>query len=360
MNNLLAPIVMTYNDRELFVYRIISGVVTILMKGATLKVFPPTTEVYLEACEKYYEVLHNSYTNGIKDEEELTHILIEKDLWSWHDEKYLKSLPKKMDDCRLSAYENRLNKMMVNKCKNNLMMLDNEYTTLTRKKNKYMHTTCESIASTEKIYHIVKYSCFDGDKLCDFEKYNIESVIAEYNSFHNISEKLIRYLSRNQPWSTIWSTKKKTGQYFFSHPNLEMTNNQKTILAFSQMYDSVYESIEKPTKEVIEDDVLLDGWFISQIKDRERRDNQNDLDKTIKSDKIKNSSEVYSVVGNDKERAERIESMNNINMRMIKKERESTIKGAKGPVSQAAFQDEKIKLGNQSHAKFKGKFGNGK
>jgi hypothetical protein len=37
------------------------------------------------------------------------------------------------------------------------------------------------------------------------------------------------------------------------------------------MYDNVYESMECPPDEVIKDDDMLDGWFIQQHKDREKK-----------------------------------------------------------------------------------------
>lgn len=347
---------MDFNDRELFVYRIISGVVKIKVCGATLKIMPPTTEVYLEACEKYHETLHNSYTMGIKDEQELTNILIDKDLWSWHDEKALSRIPKDMDDYRLNAYENRNNAIAVNSAKVGLVRLEKELQRLVEKKHKYMHTTCESLASTEKIYHLIKNSCFKNGSLCNFDDYNIESIVLEYNEFHNVNERVLRYLSRTQPWSNIWSTKKRTNQYFFSHPELEMTNNQKTLIAFSQMYDSVSEASERPLKDVLEDDVLLDGWFISQVRNNERKEFERDFDSSVSNSKIKHSGEVYSIVGNNKSRAEKVEAMNNPHAKHVKKERENLIKSAKGPVSQGAFMDEKLKLTQQSNSKFKDKF----
>ena len=45
----------------------------------------------------------------------------------------------------------------------------------------------------------------------------------------------------------------------------------KNIVMWSQLYDNVQESMDAPTKDVIKDDDLLDGWLIVQGKKREKR-----------------------------------------------------------------------------------------
>ena len=65
-----APIAMTFSDRELFTYRIISGVARVKLESKILKIYPPTTEIFLEACEIYNDSMHEYYSRGVKDEEE--------------------------------------------------------------------------------------------------------------------------------------------------------------------------------------------------------------------------------------------------------------------------------------------------
>jgi hypothetical protein len=75
-----------------------------------------------------------------------------------------------------------------------------------------------------------------------------------------------------------------------------------------------------PSKDVIEDDDMLDGWFILQNKKREKEKAEAEFDKNT-NEKIKNSSEVF-VMANNKNDKERIESMNSYHAMMVKKERE--------------------------------------
>ena len=45
----------------------------------------------------------------------------------------------------------------------------------------------------------------------------------------------------------------------------------KILCSFSRMYDSVYKNTECPSDDVIQDDDMLDGWFIQQTKEQEER-----------------------------------------------------------------------------------------
>jgi hypothetical protein len=349
---------MKHNNRELFLYRIIYGIVRSKVGKNLVKIYPPTTEVYLESCELFFQEMDNCYTKGIMDEEEMIDWMIENDLWSWHEEKEIEGIKNKQEELKLFCYNNRRNKMLLNSTKNTIRAIEDRYRQLIIKKKKYFHNTCEGISSMIKISHIVKNSCFVDGKLTNNIDFHIDNLIFDYNKFHDIDDSIIRFLSRTDPWRNIWNLRKNINRKLF--PSIdstrELTINQKSLIAWSQMYDNVYESYDSPCKDVIEDDDILDGWFIFQSKKRETEKSQSDLDNSIKSDKIKNSQEIFSVVSS-KEEADKIDSLNNAHSKMIKKQRETLIRNKGGSVDQSAFADEKLKLLNQSNKQFKGKFG---
>jgi hypothetical protein len=123
------------------------------------------------------------------------------------------------------------------------------------------------------------------------------------------------------------------------------------------MYDNIQESPECPSKEVIEDDDLLDGWFIIQAKKRENDRIAQEFDNGTKSDKIKNSSEVF-IVSKDKKTAEKINSMNSLQALKIKQQRANTIK-ERGSVEQQNFADERLNIQMQQTNQYRGKIRGG-
>jgi hypothetical protein len=354
-----APIVdLCYNDRELLVYRILFGVVKIKTKEGTIKIYPPTKEDYLDACEIYFETMDRCQIAGIPDQDDMMEIMIEKQMWSWFEEKEIEENKKKVEDTKISCFHNRRDRMILNRLKNETRKLEFRHHELISKKNQYFNSTCEGVSSVEKITHLIKSCSYIDGNLYDYFKEGalpIEHAIHEYNKFHEIEDFVIRYLARNEPWRSIYNTRQKNGVSIFDNGNRELTINQKSLLSWSQMYDSVYESMECPDSYVIEDDDMLDGWFLTQSRKRSKEKAKEDFDDSIKNDKIKNSNEVYSIVKNRDDVA-RIESLNSVQAQMVKKQRQALINASKGPVEQGAFMDEKLKLAAKSSQAFKGKF----
>ena len=191
----------------------------------------------------------------------------------------------------------------------------------------FYRDTCEQMASLDKLSFIIKNTSYFKDskrKCCDFD--DISNMIQAYNEYHNIDEEIIRDICKNDPWKTIWSIRSNVKTNWFSYPKREMTSSQKMLIAWSQTYDNVYESMEAPTQDVINDDFLLDGWFISQTRKKKTQSIQSDIDSDIRNEKIKNSSEIFKVVGRNTEEAKRINKANTPHAQMIKKQRDVMLK----------------------------------
>ena len=347
---------MEYNDRELLVYRIRSGVLKIRILGKTIKVMPPDIQGVLDSCEEYWSVYDSCCSTGIRTQDQMLEWMIEEELWSYYEESQIAKIKEKIEETKVSCYENRRNKMAVNAHKNQIRGLERGFKQLSEAKHKYFATTCEGIASAARAAFIVENNTFCNGQRYDFSEISVEGVSSEATAFHDIEDSIIRYLARSEPWRTIWATRTNTSSpLFLNEPNIDLTLNQKSLLAWSQMYDNVYESMDCPDQYVIDDDDLLDGWFIQQAKKREKDKAQQDLEGSIKNDKIKNAQEVYSVVKNVDE-YKKVDMLNNTHSKVIKKQRENLIK-KKGGVGQGAFHDEKLKYVAQQNKQFKGKMG---
>ena len=349
---------MDYNDRELFVYQIISGTVKIKHGDKTIKILPPTTEVYLEACEKYSEVFHMSYTrDDIKDMEEMVNWMVEQGLWDFFKSKELDGANKKLDDLKVLCYENRGNTRLLNTHRLNLRISEKRIEDLNREKNVYYAQTANGLAASAKMSYIIENSTYCDGKLYNFEDVTLESVTMDYNRFHNIEESVLRELARNEPWRSKWILREGINRPLFLHEDRELTLNQKSLLTWSRMYDNVHESMESPEDYVVEDDDLLDGWFIHQNRKRDREKAEQDMNSSIKNSKITNSEEVFKVV-NNVEDFNRVESMNNPIAAMHKKQRAAKIKRDKA-VNQHELPDQQQKIQMQATNQMKGKFKNG-
>lgn len=120
----------------------------------------------------------------------------------------------------------------------------------------------------------------------DFDEFNDIGIILQlcdiFFDKSNISINVIRGLARSQQWRSYWEISKKTNS-LFNGCVTSWSSNQKSLSYWSTIYDSVYESYDRPSKDIIDDDDLLDSWFIRQGEKTESKVKENLLDKPLKS-----------------------------------------------------------------------------
>lgn len=139
----------------------------------------------------------------------------------------------------------------------------------------------------------------------DFEKFDDIGVVVQlcelFFTQSKLPTKLIRELARSQQWRVYWEVAKHTSD-LFENSITSWSNNQRELAYWSSIYDSVYEAYERPNKEIILDDDLLDSWFIKQGE--KVVNNKNNDTTSIKP----GSNEVFVMA--DKEGAKRVYDMN--------------------------------------------------
>ena len=153
-------------------------------------------------------------------------------------------------------------------------------------------------------------------------------------------------MARTEPWRSTWSCK-KCEREVFGVPTVDLTEDQKSLVIWSTMYDNIYEHPSCPQQEIVDDDDLIDGWMIVQRKERQKSQTKLQVEDLISNDKIKNSGEVF-VIGQSKSDRERIDSLNDDNAKNIKRQRLKMIQ-QKGFLNEADMPDTKLDLQMQSN-----------
>jgi len=161
------------------------------------------------------------------------------------------------------------------------------------------------------------------------------------------SDEVLRYLSRTDPWKTLWSIGKPNP---FDFNYTELSETQKLILVFSKMYENIQNSSNCPPDDVIDDDDALDGWLISQNRENEQQKMNEKVQSTLTS-KQQGSTEVFLPVKNVEE-AKKIDNLNTKDVQMIKKQRQALI-AKKGTVKEGEFLDAKLDQQVMSNQQFK-------
>jgi hypothetical protein len=189
----------------------------------------------------------------------------------------------------------------------------------------------------------------NGDPI-DWTNIDINKALTAYYSDAILSSSIIRFLSRSLPWTNQWPCLKTNGKIFDS---AFLDVNQQRLISWSMFYDSVYESLECPTDDVIQDDDMLDGWTILQRKKRDSDRNKNRVESSISDNpKINNADDVFVVV-DTYEDAKKVDSLNPSHTAIVKRNRLSQIK-KEGTVPEAKLHDVRRDLImelNQAHSK---------
>lgn len=313
---------MKSHEREFFISLIRSGKIFVSKDEIDLEIRPLTIDQSVKSMQVYLDAYDKALSEELMTEDDVSQWMLENELWTHVDDKKVESFNKDIEKLKVEIYSNRTDEKLVKKIRMYLRAGEAQLTSFLNKKHAYYSNTCEGIAATEKLCWILKNSTYYKNKLYDFSNISLEYVTNEFQSSF-LSERKLRELARNDPWKAIWIIRGNVSSKLFANPdNAELTYNQKNLIIWSQMYDNIQESMDCPNDDVIEDDDMLDGWFILQRKKREKEKLERELDDNIKSDKIKNANEVFIVPKSDND-IERIDSLNDLQGQVIKKQREA-------------------------------------
>lgn len=349
---------MKQHEREFFISIIRSGKVFVNLHNLDLVIIPPTIDQLAQASLIYNKAYEKAYIDDVMTEEQMDAWMIEHGLWTISDADRLEGLKKDIERLKVEIYNARNDSATANAIRRYIRAGESQLAQQSHKKYQYYQNTCEGIATSEKFLWLIKHTTYLNNEPYDFSDIDLQSVVDEWQSSF-LPDNKVRELSRNEPWKSLWTIYEKSQVKLFSNGECyDLTHNQKNLVLWSQIYDNIQESIECPSKDVIDDDDMLDGWFIIQSKKRDKEKAENEFANSTKSDKIKNASEVFVVGKNNKDK-NRIESMNSFHGNMIKKQRENIIKN-KGEVEQHEFLDERMNLGMKTNQQFIGRFKGGK
>lgn len=315
---------MKHHEREFFVCMIRNGKLKITKDDCTVCIYPPTIDQLLESSLVYNEAYDRAYSEEMMTEDDINVWMKENGIWTLYDDNLEDQYKKNLEELKIEIYNMRNEEK---KAKNlRALIRASEYKLLSHsnKKHTYYQNTCEGIAQIEKMSWLIKNTTYVNDKLYDFDDISLQYVTDEWQSSF-LSDTKLRDIARNDPWKSLWVIRANSpAQIFNNPPNTELTHNQKNLLIWSQMYDNIQESIDCPPKNVIEDDDMLDGWFIIQNRKRESELLNKSFEENTKNKKIKESSEVF-IMASDPEHITSIENMNDSSAKLVKKKRQDAI-----------------------------------
>lgn len=241
------------------------------------KIVAPSFSDIIESHHRYLIAYDEALNEGLLTDADAEDWIASNGLWTEKEEMELFDTKNNIDTKKLRMYENRRNSVFVKKERKTLRILENIYSQISGKKSAYYSQTCEAFADSAKLTFILSKTCYVKSRLID-DDYDMNDAIRTYNK-SILPESSIRELARTEPWRSLWVASKKVNfKLFLNEDDQDLTINQRNLILWSTTYDNIQESYEPPPESVLEDDDILDGWFIHQRKKREREQKQKSLD----------------------------------------------------------------------------------
>ena len=350
---------MSPNEREYFVSRIRVGYWLVEHNNHTLKIVAPTTEDVFLSEESYRSCYDEYFTNGIIRKQELNEWKNHHGIWTPEDEDKIKAVEKDIENNKVKCYEYRNQLSLLEAGKKLLGKMSEMLQELKKRKATYDEYTCEGMAEKARNDYIFKKTSknLDGSPY-DFESNGDADIWMWLWSKKILRASQVRELARTDPWLGYWNLKKQQS-LFPNNLNGELNLDQKQMLIWSNMYQSIAEGMEQPEDLVMEDEILLDGWLIVQSRKREEEKKKREADKFLEDKNLGSANEVF-FVAKTQEDHKHIEALNSPTSQRIKRERMQTIKNTDGSVSDLDFKDKKIEMQAQQNKMFKNKFRKGR
>jgi hypothetical protein len=334
-------------DIELLLYRIFCGYLIFYINNEKYILKSANLELKYESEILYSNIINEEKYNDWLREDNLENLLVYLNLWTKDTKMIIKDIEKKIDNHKTDYYSNF---KLSDKKKNIKKNLDNyrkQLNSILIKKEDLYSNTLEGYANGLKNEFIITNTLYKNNSLV-FDKNKNDYVL-----FNNIVNELNKYtinifdfkkLARSNLWRSYWNVKKNK---VFEGPLL--TDDQRTLIGISQMYDRVYEHPDCPSDEIIEDDDALDGWMIIQKRKIEKNKKEQQIDSL--NPKLKNAQEVFLFPSSTEETQEILdlnsrESLNKIKNRMSYIEKVGTAEESQLP-------DVQIDLMNQRNQQIK-------
>lgn len=321
-----------------------------------MSVLHSAEDIYLETISK------NRFDFWLSDKQCLS-ILVKNGLCTADIDSNLKAIETRIEDLQVTLYESLLRLGDQKQVRTELGKVKDKRNSMIEIRHSLDYLTLKGFAEMVKRQYLSFCTLYDHttnqkiwNSFDDVDYFTLDKIL-EYVGHNIITVSSMRYLARHEPWRSYWNISKNP----FDKPSLELTDEQRTLVLYSKMYDSAYEHPDCPPEDVMDDDDMFDGWLIKQKRER-------DKDKTTKQvenrfgkhqDKLKRKPGEFFIPVKNKEQAKKINDLNTVEAKIIKGQRKNIMK-RKPEVKDTEFLDVKIDLQAQRNKQYIDRINKGK
>lgn len=351
---------MEKRERENIVAKVLSGLIFFRLDSKIYKIASPTPE---ETCLAEFlatEASQHLNFDQLLTRKEAVKKLSDLDIWTAKDEEDRKVSEKALEGFKINLFEQRLNSKSVASIRSRIAGINKLLSASYTKKNTLEHATLETFTESVRDQFIVGVCISEqnGKKVYDPQHFLssnpriMQTGLVHWQAEFSLVNSL-REIARTDPWKNYWSAASEHN--VFGKPTRELNLIQRSLSLYSKMYENSHSSPECPPDEVFEDDDMFDGWMLLERKNRDSARDKKAADKTL-SQHTK-GSEIFLVAENRQD-ADKIQSINEHGERMKLKTRESELKASDDLILEKDLTDVKMDLRNQLREKLTQRRGN--
>lgn len=338
----------------IYLSRILSGFYIFVYGNQKYKLVYPDIHIKYEAeIYSQYEYEENKFNEWIS-EDAIVDTLVTLGLWSYSGDDNLKNIEKQIDDLKIDLYKNFLNPSKVKSLKKTLANTKNQHNKLYNIRHSLDQYTPEGYSQALKNHFILVHSLYDSNNNRIFK--NLEDAdplflddISHTISSNTIDIAMFRTIARSDIWRNYWSANNNS---LFDKSTINWTDEQKTLVVLTKMYDSAHEHPECPPDKVFEDDDTFDGWMLVQKQENEKNRNKNRTEKMLQGKGLDKAGEVF-IMANSQEEAQNIYGLNDNTSRHIIKERQNLLSKSTQTINEQDLPDVQRNLVVQTNEQFK-------
>lgn len=288
-----------------YINSIISGIVVFRIGKEYIYVFPASAKDKTFADFFAQEQYDDAIIDGVWTQEDAEQHLISMDFLSEDHEEEMKQINENMENMKVDYFNHFYDSSTKKYISQNLEKQKSRLDELHNKKYVFYDKTCEYLKKYAFASHILQKTALlkQEDLACDY--FSIQTLYNKYVAVNNQIASEVRSIAKSIEWKNRWySSKLET----FDNDLSSLTEMQLAVISWSTFYDGVYQSMDKPSDEIIEDDIALDGWSIVEKRKRQKEEKKKSAEKML-PENMKNSGEIF-IPARNKKRAQDIMSLN--------------------------------------------------
>lgn len=303
---------MTEKEKLALIYRITSGY-TIIGKYV---IDTPSEALLNESLDIYHQELKSNKFEGLLTADKTDVVLMHFKMWKLDSNKNLEELDKSLENAKVDLYNNfSMPGSQIKKIRGQIAAIRKLKNQQLNIKHSLDRFTLEGYADYSAEMHIFSRVVLDKDyKQVQLNGQELENLIHQYKRMWPSQEEL-RLVARTDPWRSLWNSKSDCFRIY--------GDEQKMLSLFSKMYDSVYDSSERPVEAVIQDDDMLDGWFLTMKRKNEQE--RKETTKNVVTQRHPHAQEIFIMTNHDsdtpiEEQVREINDMNDARGRIAQKQ----------------------------------------